>query len=51
MSDPFRILTGMVLLIFKFCAFALVLHVAPIERSAYRTECPDYYKGINHVWK
>jgi hypothetical protein len=29
----------------------LVLHVSPIERSAYRTECPDYYQGINHVWK
>ena len=85
MADPFRILTGMALLISTFCASALskvtgnnfgriqwvggkpakmphsatstgklatlVLHVVLLERSAYRTEYPDYYRGINYVWK
>ncbi len=85
MADPFRILTGMALLISTYCAFALskatgnnferihwvgskpakiphsttstgkpvtlVLHVAPIERSACRTEYPNYCRGTNHVWK
>ena len=85
MADPFRILTGMALLISTFCAFALskvtgnnfgriqwvggkpakmphsttstgkpvtlVLHVVPLERSAYRTEYLDNCRGINHVWK
>jgi hypothetical protein len=85
MAIPFRILTGIVLLTFKFCAFALfivtgnnfgriqlvsgkpakmphstsstgklvtlVLNVAPLKRSAYRTEYPNYCRGTNHVWK
>ena len=85
MAIPYRILTGMVFLIFKFCAFALfivtgnnfgrvqlaggkpatmphsssstgrpvtlVLHVAPLERSAYRTEYINGCPRTNHVWK
>ena len=30
---------------------ALVLHVPPLQHSAYRTDFRDYYRGTNHVWQ
>jgi hypothetical protein len=49
MAIPFRILTGMVFVIFKFCAFALFIVTGNNFPSTYRLFGRGYYLRLS--WK